>query len=85
MKLVDEKKAAVLAALGDDAHGLEKKDFVGNDLLSLLIRANMSSDMPEHARLTDEDILARESWLLLTALDKVLKSHRGSYCVGCRP
>ncbi|KZV75654.1 cytochrome P450 [Peniophora sp. CONT] len=65
MKLVDEKKAAVLAALGDDAHGLEKKDFVGNDLLSLLIRANMSSDMPEHARLTDEDILAQVPTVLV--------------------
>ncbi|VDB85159.1 unnamed protein product [Peniophora sp. CBMAI 1063] len=66
MKLVQEKKTAVLAAAGgDEAHGLEKKHFAGNDLLSLLIRANMSSDVPQHARLTDEDILAQVPTVLV--------------------
>ena len=33
--------------------------FKGNDLLSLLIRANLASDLPESARLSDEAILAQ--------------------------
>lgn len=29
------------------------------DLLSLLVRANMSSDIPESQRMSDKDVLAR--------------------------
>ena len=40
---------------------MEKKNFEGRDLLSLLIRANMATDLPDNARMTDEEVLARES------------------------
>ena len=40
---------------------MEKGDFKGNDLLGLLIRANMAADMPESMRMTDPEILARTS------------------------
>ena len=41
--------------------GVEKKDFQGRDLLSLLIKANMATDLSDSARMTDEEIQARES------------------------
>ncbi len=39
----------------------EKKDIQGRNLLSLLIKANMATDIPDSSRMSDEDILARES------------------------
>ena len=38
---------------------IEKNSLHGRDLLSLLIKANMASDIPESQRLPDEDVLAR--------------------------
>jgi hypothetical protein len=38
---------------------VEKGDMQARDLLSLLIRANMSTDLPEDQRLSDEDVIAR--------------------------
>ena len=34
------------------------KDIQGRDLLSLLVKANMVTDIPDSARMSDEDILA---------------------------
>jgi len=31
----------------------------GRDLLSLLVRANMATDLPESQRMSDRDVLAR--------------------------
>lgn len=56
MKLVREKKAEILA---ETSSGVEKKDVRGTDLLSLLIKANMATDVPESKRLTDEEVLAQ--------------------------
>jgi cytochrome P450 len=56
LKLIAEKKAAILEAGGD---AMKLRDFEGRDLLSLLIKSNMASDLPESARMSDEDILAR--------------------------
>ena len=55
MELIKEKKAAILAANST----VEKKDVQGRDLLSLLIKANMATDVPESQRLSDEDVLAQ--------------------------
>ena len=33
----------------------------GKDLLSVLVRANMDTELPESQRMSDEDVLARES------------------------
>jgi hypothetical protein len=38
---------------------VEKGDIVGRDLLSLLIRANMATDLKESQRMLDDEILAR--------------------------
>lgn len=63
MQLIAEKKAAILREVA--AHGEEKgisgKNLADRDLLTLLIKANMSTDIPDSQRLSDEDMLARTS------------------------
>ncbi|KAH9910895.1 cytochrome P450 [Fomitopsis serialis] len=57
MQLIREKKADVLKAMSS---GKESSEVLGSrDLLTLLIKANMNSNIPEHQRLSDEDVLAR--------------------------
>lgn len=53
LELLTQSKAAI--ATGET----EEKSDQRRDLLSLLLRANTSPDIPEHQRLTDEDVLAR--------------------------
>ncbi|KAH9930922.1 cytochrome P450 [Fomitopsis serialis] len=61
MALIAEKKAAILRAAAEA--GGEKeiggKGMHDRDLLTLLIKANMSTDIPESQRLSDEDMLAQ--------------------------
>jgi len=59
LQLIAEKKASIIAASGRSTKGVEKKDVVGRDLLTLLIKANMAMDIPESQRLTDEEVLAQ--------------------------
>ncbi|KAI0633788.1 cytochrome P450 [Trametes polyzona] len=60
MKLVMDKKAATLrAAMEKHADGPERKDLQGRDLLTLLIKANMATDIPEDQKLSDNDVLGR--------------------------
>nr|BAL05140.1 cytochrome P450 [Phanerodontia chrysosporium] len=56
MQLIEQRKAAILAEKGKD---VERKDLTGRDLLTLLIRANMATDIPEDQRLSDEEVLAQ--------------------------
>ncbi|TCD69777.1 hypothetical protein EIP91_006313 [Steccherinum ochraceum] len=58
MELIAEKKAAILSEKTQGAD-VEKKNVQGRDLLSLLIKANMSTDIPESQRLSDADVLAQ--------------------------
>ncbi|KAH9016227.1 cytochrome P450 [Lactarius pseudohatsudake] len=65
-RLIQEKKAAVLAELSLGASGVvEKHDVQGHDLLSLLIKSNIASDMPESMRMSDEEILSQVPTFLL--------------------
>jgi hypothetical protein len=60
--LISQKKAEILATTEIGGKGrVEKRNIQGRDLLSLLIKANMATDIPDRARMADEDILARES------------------------
>jgi hypothetical protein len=60
--MITQRKSEILASTDVDAKGgVEKKDIQGRNLLSLLIKANMATDIPVSARMSDEDILARES------------------------
>ena len=68
LQLIAEKKAAILAeqnALGKEKEGLASKDVKGRDLLTLLIKANMAVDIPDHQRLSEEEVLARESFIII--------------------
>ncbi|KAI0027308.1 cytochrome P450 [Vararia minispora EC-137] len=58
LRLIEEKKAAVLQSAPPDG-AVEKDDVRGRDLLSLLIKANLASDVPAHARMSDDEILAQ--------------------------
>ena len=63
MQLIAEKKAAILAEQNAEKYaGVERKDMSSaRDLLTLLLKANMATDIPESQRLSDEDVLARAS------------------------
>ena len=53
--LLDESKAAAT-----EGGGAYSKDPVWDkSLLSLLLRANMAKDLPEHQRLSEDEVLAR--------------------------
>ena len=51
----------MLAELSSDGSGvIEKHDVQEHDLISLLIKSNVASDMPESMRMSDSEILARK-------------------------
>ena len=82
LQLIAEKKAAILAeknSNGQNGVGLERKDVRGRDLLTLLIKANMATDIPENQRLTDEEVLARESRMFSFSYGrKLIRIYRGT-------
>ncbi|KAI0252854.1 cytochrome P450 [Lactifluus subvellereus] len=58
--MISQKKAEILATAESDAKGgIEKRNIQGRDLLSLLIKANMATDIADNARMNDEEILAQ--------------------------
>jgi len=58
-QLLKEGKAALAEANGEKDKKLKKRD-----LLSLLLKANLSTDIPESQRMNDRDVLARKSLCL---------------------
>ena len=86
--MISQKKAEILATTEIGGKGrVEKRNIQGRDLLSLLIKANMATDISDHARMTDEDILARESKSAYGALSGNTDEdafRRGSYLSACR-
>ncbi|KAL7285787.1 hypothetical protein ACG7TL_000896 [Trametes sanguinea] len=58
LQLIHDKKVAILRELGNKDGSIDKKDLPGRDLLTLLIKANMATDLPENQRLSDEEVLA---------------------------
>ncbi|KZV95952.1 cytochrome P450 [Exidia glandulosa HHB12029] len=59
MVIVKEKKAAILAELGGAPANIDKKSVAGNDLISVLLRANLAADLDPSQRLSDEEVLAQ--------------------------
>ncbi|KAI0688728.1 cytochrome P450 [Cerioporus squamosus] len=57
MEILQEKKATILRE--KSSGGIAKKDVQGRDLLTLLIKANMATDIPDSQRLTDEEVIAQ--------------------------
>ena len=58
-QLLKESKAALA-----EANGEKDEIFKKRDLLSLLLKANLSTDIPESQRMNDRDVLARKSLYL---------------------
>lgn len=58
MELISNKKAEIVAAATSDQK--EKNKLQDRDLLTLLLKSNLSRDNPESQRLSDKDVLARE-------------------------
>lgn len=54
-QLIDESKAELKEA---------KTSSTRRDLLSLLLRANVSVDLPPSQRMSDEEVLSREHYFL---------------------
>ncbi|KAI0736247.1 cytochrome P450 [Fomitopsis betulina] len=57
LQLVEEKKAEIMKATSSGEKGDDT--LHSRDLLTLLIKANMATDVPESQRLSDEDVLAQ--------------------------
>ncbi len=58
-QILTDRKAEILRESHEKPGVLEKKDLQGRDLLTLLIKANMATDIPENQRMTDEEVLSR--------------------------
>jgi len=57
-KLLSDAKAAALT-IATEKGEIEKSNLQGRDLLSLLVKANMATDIPESQKLSDADVLAQ--------------------------
>jgi len=57
-RLLSESKTAILS----ENDKMEKSSWKSKDLLSLLVRANMATDLPASQRMSDEDVLSREAY-----------------------
>ncbi|KIR63999.1 cytochrome P450 [Cryptococcus bacillisporus CA1873] len=61
-KIVEDKKREVMSA---HSEGLEKREDIGDDLLSILIKANMASDVKPEQKLSDEEVLDQITTFML--------------------
>ena len=59
MQLITEKKAAILEELSGGKAKCASK-WGGRDLLLLLLKANISPDIPPSQRLSDDNVLSRK-------------------------
>ncbi|KZV81802.1 cytochrome P450 [Exidia glandulosa HHB12029] len=57
MRIVQDRKAALLAELGESSVKIDKNTMAGKDLITLLLRANLAADAD--MRLTDEEVYAQ--------------------------
>ncbi|KAI9513462.1 cytochrome P450 [Russula earlei] len=86
-RMISQKKSEILAAIeNDDKSGVEKRNIIGRDLLSILLRANMAKDIPEDARMTDEEVLAQIPTFLLAGHETTSTATVWAiYALGCHP
>ncbi|EIW62528.1 cytochrome P450 [Trametes versicolor FP-101664 SS1] len=64
-KIVADQKASVLQAAAEKHHDIERKDLQKRDLLTLLIKANMATDIPGDQKMTDADVMGQIPTFLL--------------------
>jgi hypothetical protein len=55
--LLEESRAMVMS---EKNSSLAKDSWKGRDLLSLLVRANMATDLPSTQRMSDADVVSRK-------------------------
>ena len=63
-EIIQERKKSILSEKSEQ-NKLGQKDLGGRDLLSLLLKANLASDVPESQRLNDAEVLACTFCILL--------------------
>ena len=90
-QLIQDKKTAVRDECDVNGSGaVGRQDVGGHDLLSLLIKANITADMPESMRMNDTEILSREQIVPLPNVVFLTRSHdnniysRGAHIPDCR-
>ncbi|KIO34085.1 hypothetical protein M407DRAFT_16998 [Tulasnella calospora MUT 4182] len=64
LQLVKEKRAAILAEASVSGN-LEKKQFKGKDILSVIIKANMATDVKDTERMSDQEVMDQISTMLV--------------------
>ena len=57
-ELLTNARAAALASATENGE-IEKNSLHGRDLLSLLVKANLATDIPESQKLSDKHVFAR--------------------------
>ncbi|KAG9015937.1 hypothetical protein FRB90_004113 [Tulasnella sp. 427] len=63
-RLVRERRETVLASANSDG-SVEQKSVIGKDLLSVLIKSNMATDIKDSERMNDEEVIGQISTLLI--------------------
>ncbi|KAI0824809.1 cytochrome P450 [Trametes gibbosa] len=64
-QLVTDRKTATMRAAMETHHSIKRKDLQGRDLLTLLIKANLATDVPESQKLSDVDVFGQIPTFLL--------------------
>lgn len=59
MQLIAERKKDIMSEKRGEKADVGRKDLEGRDILSLLLKANIATDIPASQRLNDEEVLAR--------------------------
>lgn len=72
-ELLSDAKAAARASATEKGE-IAKNNLHSRDLLSLLVKANMATDIPESQKLSDEDVLAR-AFFPIRVRGSRIKSH----------
>lgn len=64
MQMIEERKKAIQSEKTGEKNEFGRKDLEGRDLLSLLLKANLATDIPASQKLGDEEVLARTIFLI---------------------
>ncbi|KIO15695.1 hypothetical protein M407DRAFT_34718 [Tulasnella calospora MUT 4182] len=56
-KLLDERRAAILAEATDGADAVDKRSVSGKDIFSVMIKANLANDIKDSERMTDQEVI----------------------------
>ncbi|KAA1473992.1 cytochrome P450 [Dentipellis sp. KUC8613] len=83
-QIVADRKAAVLSSVGGSEKDVETSSIEGRDLISLLIKANMAVDLPENARLSEDDLVSQIPTLIVAGHETTSTSLSWTLLLLCR-